>query len=53
MKIYTNGLGQVTKMAALSIYGKNPLKNLLFQSQWTDYNRTWYVELGMQVHRNL
>ena len=32
MKIYTNDLGQMTKMTAMPIYGKN-LKNLLLHSQ--------------------
>ena len=26
IKIYTNGLGHMTKMAVMPIYGKNPLK---------------------------
>ena len=26
MKVYTNGLGHMTKMAATPIYGKNPSK---------------------------
>ena len=29
MKIHTNGLGHMTKMAAKPIYGKNPLKIFL------------------------
>ena len=35
MKIYRKGLGHMTNMAAILIYGK-PLKNLLLQNQWTD-----------------
>ena len=31
MKIYTNEMGHMTKMAAMPIYGKN-LKNLLLQN---------------------
>ena len=36
MKVCSNGPGHMTKMAATSIYGKNPLKNLLLQNQKTD-----------------
>ena len=28
MNIYTNGIGHMTKMAAIPIYGKNPSKEL-------------------------
>ena len=48
MKIYINGLGLLTNMAAMPIYGKN-LKNLLLQNQVTDDHETWYVALSMQV----
>ena len=41
-KICSNAPGHMTKMAAMPIYGKNPLKNLL-QIQ----KPTWYVALGM------
>ena len=34
-KVYSNGLGHMTKMAAMSIYGKN-LKNLLLWNQKAD-----------------
>ena len=37
----------MTKMAVTPIYGKNPLKNLLFQNQKADDLRTRYVALGM------
>ena len=33
MKIYTNELGHMTNMAAMPIYGKNFIKNLLLQNQ--------------------
>ena len=46
--IYSNGLGQMTKMAALPIYEKNKNKNLL-QNQITDGFETRYVELCIQV----
>ena len=34
-RIYSNGPGHMTKMAAMSIYG-NTLKNLLLQNQMAD-----------------
>ena len=46
MKINTNELGHMTKMAAMAIYGKN-LKNLLLQNQLTNDLETWYVALCM------
>ena len=36
----------MTKMAATSIYGKNPFKNLL-QNQKADDLGTWYVAFGL------
>ena len=45
MKIHTNELGHMTKMAIMPKYG-NSFKNLLFQNQWTDGLDTWYVALG-------
>ena len=35
-KIYTNCYGHMPKMADMTIYGKNPLKNLLLQNQIVD-----------------
>ena len=35
-------------MAATPIYGKTPLRNVLFQSQEANDLGTWYVALGMQ-----
>ena len=48
MKIYTNELGHMTKMATTPIYGKN-LKYLHLQKQQTNELETWYVALSMQV----
>ena len=45
-KVCSNSPGQMTKMAAMSIYGKNPLKNFL-QKQKADDLGTSYVALGM------
>ena len=39
----------MTKMAAMPIYGKNPLKNNLLRNQLTDFNETWYEVLMTQV----
>ena len=39
-KLYINNPGHMTKMAAMPIYGKNPLKNLLLRNRWTDFNET-------------
>ena len=33
MKIYTNELGHMINMAAMPIYGKKTLKNLLLENQ--------------------
>ena len=46
-KVCSNGSGHMTKMDAMPMYGKNPLKNLLLQIQKTDYLGTWYVALGV------
>ena len=43
----SNGPGHMTKMAAMPIYGKTPLKNLLLQNQEADDLGTKYVALGM------
>ena len=46
-KVCSNGPGHMTKMAAMSIYGKKPFKNLLLQNQKADDLGTWYVALGV------
>ena len=46
-KVYSNGPGHMTKMAAMPIYGKNH-KNLLLQNQ-KKADETWYAALGAQV----
>ena len=50
-KVYINGLGHMTKMAAMPIYGKN-LKNLL-QNQKSYDLETWHVSLGTQAQQSL
>ena len=47
-EVYINGLGHMTKMAAMLIYGKN-LKNLLLQNQKSYDLETWHVSLGTQA----
>ena len=47
MKIYTNKLGHMTKMAAMPIYGKKPLKIISSRTLGT-----WYVALGIQVFQS-
>ena len=47
-KIHANGLGHMTKMADMPIYGKKPFKNLLLQNQKADDLETWYVTFGMR-----
>ena len=50
-KVYINGPGHMTKMAAMPIYGKN-LKNLL-QNQKSYDLETWHVALGTQALQSL
>ena len=45
-KVYINGPGHMTKMAAMPIYGKN-FKNLLKKQKFYDLE-TWYAALGTQ-----
>ena len=47
-KIYINGPGHMTKMAAMPIYGKT-LKHLLLQNQKSYDLETWQVALGTQA----
>ena len=46
--IYSNGPGHMTKMAAMSIYGKN-LKKSSSPEPKADDLETWYSALGAQV----
>ena len=47
IKVCSNGPGHMTKMAAMSIYGKN-LKNLLWNQKGDDLE-TWSVASGARV----
>ena len=50
-KFHYNGLGQMTKMAVMPIYGKNlkkKKKNLLW-NQKVDDLESWYAALGTRV----
>ena len=51
-KVYINGLGHMTKMAAMLIYGKN-LKNLLLQNHKFYDLETWHVASGTQALQRL
>ena len=46
MQVCSRGLGHMTKMAAMSIYGKKNFKNLLLQNQRANDLMAWYVALG-------
>ena len=46
--VYINGTGHMTKMAAMPIYCKKSLKNLLLQNQKSYGPETWHVALGTQ-----
>ena len=46
MKVSTNGLCYVTKMAAMPIYGKTFI-NPLFWNQKADDHETWYAAMGL------
>ena len=41
--MHLHDAGHMNKMAAIPVYGKNPLKNLLSRNQWTNSDETWYV----------
>ena len=45
MKVYINGPGPMTKMAAMPIYGEN-LKNVLLKNQKSYDLETKHVSLG-------
>ena len=47
---FSNGPGHMTKMAAMAIYGKNPLKNHL-QNQKADDFGTLYVTSGCGAYQ--
>ena len=51
-KVYINGPGQMTKMAAMPIYSKN-LKNLLLQNQKSYDLETLHVASGAQALQSL
>ena len=46
-KVYSNGLGHMTKIAAMPIYGKS-LKNLLLWHQKADDLESWYAALVLE-----
>ena len=42
----------MTKMAAMSIYGKNLEKNILHRNRQANFHETWYVALGTPDHHS-
>ena len=52
MKVYSNGPGHMTKVAAMPMYDKS-LKNLLLRNHKVDDLKTLYAALGAQVLPNL
>ena len=51
-KVYIDGPGHMTKMAAMPIYGKD-LKNLLLQNYESYDLETWHVASGTQALQSL
>ena len=47
-KVYSNGPGYITKMAAMPIYGKN-LKQSFLRNQKADDLESWYAASGVRV----
>ena len=50
-KVYINGPGHMTKMAAMPIYGKI-FENILLQNQKPYDLETWHVASGIQALQN-
>ena len=42
-------VGHMTKMVAMSIDSKNPLKIFLPRNQWADFRETWYVHVALRT----
>ena len=53
MKVYINGQGHMTKMAAMAINSKFFLKNLLLQNQKAYDFETWHEALRSGGLQNL
>ena len=51
MKIYLYDAGHMTKMAAMPVYGKNPLK--IFGTSEPISTKLMYVALGTPAHHSL
>ena len=52
MKIYKHDSDHMTKMAAMSIYGKNFQKSSSLEPR-ADSHETWYVAMGTPAHHSL
>ena len=53
MKVYINGQGHMTKMAAMAINSKKNFKNLLLQNQKAYDFETWYEASGREALQSL
>ena len=52
MKICRYDAGDMTKMAAMPIYGINPSK-FFYRNRQADFHENWYVASGTPVHYSL
>ena len=52
MKICGYDAGHMTMIAVMSIYGKNPLKNL-YRIRPADFQENWYEASGSSAHYSL
>ena len=52
-KVYINGSGHMTKMAAMPIYMVKTFKNLLLQNQKSNDLETWHETSGTQALQSL
>ena len=52
-KVYINGPGHMTKMAATPIYGKNPSKIFFSRTSGPIFTNVCYVALGTPTHHSL
>ena len=51
-KLYINGLGHMTKMAVMPIFGKT-FKNLLLQNRKSYDSETWHAASGTQALQSI
>ena len=51
MKVYINGLGHMTKMAAMPIYGKKPLKIFFSRTRSPMILKLGMYHLGLKLYK--